>query len=130
MSRTSILVTGTTGFIGSHLVRQLLMPDETVIASNVSGSFRHLEALRGQVEIACANIGCFTDVLRLVETHRPSTIYHIGAMLAPGRNGGGNILMISTRWWAAFSVSPPRSRTLEYRNGNKESQPYASRNSH
>ncbi len=78
------LVTGGTEFIGSHLGRLLLdRGAPRVIASNVSGTARNLEALRDRVEIARADIGDFTDVLRLVEKHRPSTIYHIGAMLAP-----------------------------------------------
>jgi threonine 3-dehydrogenase len=51
--------------------------------SIVSGSSRHLENVRDQVEIARADIGCFSDVLRLVETHRPGPLYHVGAMLAP-----------------------------------------------
>jgi len=83
MKESAVLVTGATGFIGSHLVRQLLRKVEKVIASNVSGSSRYLEDVRDQVEIARADIGSFTDVLRLVEAYKPSTIYHIGAMLAP-----------------------------------------------
>ena len=83
MKKSTILVTGATGFIGSHLVHDLLAKSETVIASNVSGSSHHLETVRNQVQIVRADIGSFSDVLRLVQTHKPETIYHIGAMLAP-----------------------------------------------
>ncbi len=83
MSKNPILVTGATGFIGSHLVRQLLTNGANVVASNVSGSSRHLEDVQSQVKITRADIACFTDVLRLVEAHKPETIYHVGAMLAP-----------------------------------------------
>ena len=83
MTQGPILVTGATGFIGSHLVHELLARKAKVIASNCSGSgsSRHPENVRNRVEIAPADVGCFTDVRRLVETHKPETIYHIGAMV-------------------------------------------------
>ncbi len=83
MKKNPILVTGATGFIGSHLVRQLLAKGATVVASNVSGSCRHLEDVQNQVKLTRADVACFTDALRLVEAHKPETIYHVGAMLAP-----------------------------------------------
>lgn len=83
MKQYPILVTGATGFIGSHLIRRLMAKGAIVVASNVSGSCRHLEDLQDKVKITQANIAYFTDVLRLIESLRPQVIYHVGAMLAP-----------------------------------------------
>lgn len=78
------LVTGGTGFVGSHLVRLLLERGVgTVVVSGATGNPGSVADLRDRVTIERSDIGVFTDVLRLVDKHRPQTIFHIGAMLAP-----------------------------------------------
>lgn len=84
MNQPTVLVTGATGFIGSHLVRALLEGVvANVVAASSSGSTRNLEAVRDRITVCRADVGSFTNVLRMIEAHRPSTIYHLGAMLAP-----------------------------------------------
>lgn len=79
----TVIVTGATGFVGSHLGRLLLERGDTVIASNVSGSRKNLEDVTDRLTFVRADIGSFSDVLRLVEAHRPTTIYWVGAMRGP-----------------------------------------------
>jgi len=80
---TRALVTGATGFVGSHLVRLLLAEGAQVVASNMSNSRKKLEDVASELTFHQADIGNFTDVLRMVQTHAPEIIYHVGAMRGP-----------------------------------------------
>lgn len=83
-NNATALVTGGTGFIGSRLTRLLLQRGALkVVATTRSGRAGVLEDLTNRVEIEPLDAANFTGVLRVVEKHRPDTIYHIGAMLAP-----------------------------------------------
>lgn len=79
----SILITGGAGFVGLEVVRQLLdrgAGDIVVFSRNPSA--RRLGALAGRVTAVAGDVGNFSHVLDVVKTHRPSVIYHLGAMLS------------------------------------------------
>lgn len=83
MSSTKILITGATGFVGSHLVRLLLDQDAHIIASTFSNSKKGLQDVANRLTFHQADIGNFTDVLRMVQAHSPEIIFHIAAMRGP-----------------------------------------------
>jgi nucleoside-diphosphate-sugar epimerase len=71
----TIIVTGATGFVGCHLIRQLLnQGGKKIVASTHSGSKKNLEDIAGKLTFARADIGNFSNVLRMVEQHKPATI--------------------------------------------------------
>ena len=80
----SVLVTGGTGFLGAHVVRFLLEQGEKkVVAFDLFPNERNLLDVLDKVEIVRGDLGKFSNVLKLVEAHKPKSVYHIGAMLAP-----------------------------------------------
>ncbi len=89
--KETVLVTGATGFIGSHVVRLLLNKgDEKVVAANASGSKRNLEDVQDRVEFVRADIGSFTSVLRMVEKHRPRTMAQVKRKASTSDRASGN----------------------------------------
>jgi threonine 3-dehydrogenase len=79
----AVLVTGGTGLIGAALARLLLEGGEGPVALfDLHPSTRRLGELASRVEVLRGDVGTFAHVLDAVRRVRPSTIYHLGAMLS------------------------------------------------
>ncbi|MBN1878415.1 MAG: GDP-mannose 4,6-dehydratase [Anaerolineae bacterium] len=80
LDNTCVLVTGGAGFIGSHLVEQLIDcgAQVTVVDNLATGSLKNLENVIGQVHLIVGDLG---DLLRWgrVEVNQYSHIFHLSA---------------------------------------------------
>ncbi len=77
MARSSILVTGGAGYIGSHVVQQLLGKGESVVVlDNLSKGFR--QAVTGGTLIV-GDVGDYALVSRLLVEHGVETVMHFAA---------------------------------------------------
>ncbi|MCB0357979.1 MAG: NAD-dependent epimerase/dehydratase family protein [Bdellovibrionales bacterium] len=77
------LVTGGAGFIGAHVVRDLLIGgEEVVVLDDLSGGFR--ENVPDEAEFVEGSILDADLINRLFETHRFEHVYHLAAYAAEG----------------------------------------------
>lgn len=84
-----VLVTGASGFIGSHLSRLLVDRGAEVhaVTSSVSSIWPdRLRDLRGRVRLHEANLTDRTAMDRLVRDVRPSIVFHLGAYTHVGKS--------------------------------------------
>src|ERR1700751_1020391 len=76
----SVLITGGAGYIGSHMVLELLDAGEQVIVlDNLSTGFRH--AVPDQVPLIVGNTGDQAEVSRLIREYAIQAIIHFAASL-------------------------------------------------
>ncbi|HVC02252.1 MAG TPA: UDP-glucose 4-epimerase GalE [Steroidobacteraceae bacterium] len=78
MPRSSILVTGGAGYIGSHVVQQLLGAGESVVVlDNLVRGFR--QAVPAGVPLLVGDVGDYALVSRLLAEHHIDTVMHFAA---------------------------------------------------
>ncbi|RJR53992.1 MAG: NAD(P)-dependent oxidoreductase [Desulfobacteraceae bacterium] len=77
-----VLVTGGAGFIGSYLVPRLLEEGMEVIVLDLSPEPATLAPVRNKITYVRGDLGSSSDLYRVMLTHRPEGVFHLGAILA------------------------------------------------
>ena len=78
-----ILITGATGFVGSHLAEHLVdkYKDNEFYGTYLSdSSLRNLEAVKNQVSLTKLDLSNDKEVFELVDRIKPDIIFHLAAM--------------------------------------------------
>jgi UDP-glucose 4-epimerase len=87
-SESTTLVTGATGFIGPHLIRELLDSGRTVVALDIRPFSAAGEFILGHdiehVPLELGSVGDNARVFDVVREHRPNEIVHMGMIIDPG----------------------------------------------
>ncbi len=78
----SILVTGSAGFIGFNLVRELVKREYDVVGLIHRSSPKSLEDIANKVKFVRSNIESFPEVIDAVKTFNVEYIFHTAAMLS------------------------------------------------
>src|SRR5688572_3343429 len=80
LAGSRVLVTGATGFIGSHLVRRLVREDAKVTAFVRHTSDRHrIKDVLPMVDLREVDIRTFGAVSSEMEKVKPEVVFHLGA---------------------------------------------------
>jgi len=79
------LVTGISGFVGSHLAEYLLEHTDWQVSGTVFQSTRNIDHLRDRLELYPAELSHLPVVEFILEQARPDIVFHLAAFAATGR---------------------------------------------
>lgn len=87
--RTKVLITGITGFAGSHLAEYLLSEGHEVSGTYLSEkSLVNVESMQGKVNLVKVDLTDGEKVFQVVSRLKPDTIFHLAAFPAVGESYG------------------------------------------
>jgi len=75
------LVTGCCGFIGSNLIRSLLIEKEKVVGFDISPDTKRIGNLLDHVKLVQGDVADIGEVLQVVRKHEVDTVFHLASLL-------------------------------------------------
>jgi GDP-4-dehydro-6-deoxy-D-mannose reductase len=73
------LITGISGFVGSHLAEYLLRVTDWQVAGTIFGPYDNIAHLRGQLELYPAELSSLDVMTYILEQARPDAVFHLAA---------------------------------------------------
>jgi len=80
------LVTGISGFVGSHLAEYLLGHTDWRVAGTVYGDERNIQHIRHQLELYPAELSKLSAMESVLDRARPDVVFHLAAMAATSKS--------------------------------------------
>ena len=80
------LITGISGFVGSHLAEYLLAHTNWKVAGTVYGSYRNIQGLCDRLELYPAELSRLPVVEFILDRARPDTVFHLAAMAVTSKS--------------------------------------------
>lgn len=82
----SALITGITGFAGSHLAEFLLTKKEIVGGTYILENLENVERIKSRIRLWRCDLSDFSQVSQLLKNYRPTEIYHLAGFSSVGKS--------------------------------------------